>query len=123
MAKQRARCGAGIFLARRAASGLSVAAFCRREKLSQPSFYSWRRTIAQRDRQRPKPNRQRRPCPFRGARVEEKLVSGRVQASGASGSVVSSRAHTSGRNCVSSSALGEPAWLANSGSFASTLVR
>lgn len=37
-------------LVRHAASGLSVTAFCRREKLSQPSFYSWRRTIPQRDR-------------------------------------------------------------------------
>jgi hypothetical protein len=27
-----------------AASGLSVAAFCQLEKLSQPSFYDWRRT-------------------------------------------------------------------------------
>ena len=49
-------------LARHAASGLSVAAFCRREKLSQPSFYSWRRTIPQRDRRRPKPTRPRRPA-------------------------------------------------------------
>ena len=56
-------------------------------------------------------------------RWERGRAAGSDQASGASGSVASSRAHTSGRNCVSSSALGEPAWLANSGSFASTLVR
>ena len=31
------------------ASGLSVRDFCRSEGLSEPSFYSWRRTIAQRD--------------------------------------------------------------------------
>lgn len=31
------------------ASGLNVRAFCRREGLSEPSFYSWRRTIAERD--------------------------------------------------------------------------
>jgi hypothetical protein len=49
-------------LASHAASGLSVAAFCQREKLGQPSFYAWRRTIAQRDSQRPKPTRPRRPA-------------------------------------------------------------
>jgi hypothetical protein len=31
------------------ASGLSVRDFCRSEGLSEPSFYSWRRTIAERD--------------------------------------------------------------------------
>lgn len=31
------------------ASGLNVRAFCRSEGLSEPSFYSWRRTIAERD--------------------------------------------------------------------------
>jgi hypothetical protein len=31
------------------ASGLSVRDFCRAEGLSEPSFYSWRRTIAERD--------------------------------------------------------------------------
>lgn len=34
-------------LNRQAASGLSVAAFCRRESISQPSFYAWRRKLAQ----------------------------------------------------------------------------
>ena len=29
-------------------SGLSVRAFCARERLSEPSFYAWRRTLAQR---------------------------------------------------------------------------
>ena len=29
-----------------------MAEFCRREGLSQPSFYAWRRTIAQRDGRR-----------------------------------------------------------------------
>jgi hypothetical protein len=38
-----------------------VAEFCRREGLSQPSFYAWRRTIAQRDSaKRSKP---RQPAP------------------------------------------------------------
>lgn len=36
-------------LAKHGQSGLSVRAFCRREKLSEPSFYAWRRTIAERN--------------------------------------------------------------------------
>lgn len=32
-------------------SGLSVREFCRRHHLSSPSFYAWRRILAQRDRQ------------------------------------------------------------------------
>ena len=31
------------------ASGLSVREFCRRERLTETSFFSWRRTIRQRD--------------------------------------------------------------------------
>jgi len=31
------------------ASGLNVRDFCRSERLSEPSFYSWRRTLAERD--------------------------------------------------------------------------
>jgi hypothetical protein len=38
-------------LARFGASGLSVRRFCARERLSEPSFYSWRRVIGQRDAQ------------------------------------------------------------------------
>lgn len=30
-------------------SGLSVRAFCERERLSEPSFYAWRRTLAEWD--------------------------------------------------------------------------
>jgi hypothetical protein len=37
-------------LARFGSSGLSVREFCRREKLGEPLFYAWRRTIAERDR-------------------------------------------------------------------------
>ena len=33
-------------------SGLSIRAFCARERLSEPSFYAWRRKLAQRDRER-----------------------------------------------------------------------
>ena len=39
-------------LQNQAGSGLSVRAFCRREGLSEPSFYSWRRELGKRDRQR-----------------------------------------------------------------------
>ncbi len=38
-------------LARHVTSGLSVRAFCRQEKLNESSFYAWRRTIGQRDRE------------------------------------------------------------------------
>jgi len=38
------------------ASGLNVRAFCRAEGLSEPSFYSWRRTIAERDAALAAPN-------------------------------------------------------------------
>jgi hypothetical protein len=31
------------------ASGLSVRAYCAQHRLSQPAFYAWRRTLAQRD--------------------------------------------------------------------------
>jgi transposase-like protein len=36
-------------------SGLSVRAFCRSHDLAEPSFYFWRSTLAQRDRQRNSP--------------------------------------------------------------------
>jgi transposase-like protein len=47
-------------LGRYAASGMSVRAFCQRERLTESAFYAWRRTIAQRDgdrRQRGTPGR------------------------------------------------------------------
>lgn len=37
---------------RQLASGLSARAFCRREGLSEASFYAWRRTLDERDGQR-----------------------------------------------------------------------
>jgi hypothetical protein len=42
-------------LARQRESGISVRAFCRREKVSEPSFYAWRRVVCQRDQQRSRP--------------------------------------------------------------------
>ena len=36
-------------IARQATSGLSVRAFCRNESLSEPSFYSWRRVLVERE--------------------------------------------------------------------------
>jgi len=32
-------------------SGLTIRAFCKREQLSEPSFYAWRRKIELRDRE------------------------------------------------------------------------
>jgi hypothetical protein len=44
---------------------LSVRGFCRREKLSEPSFYAWRRIIQGRGAGRPKGRRRPGPCtPF-----------------------------------------------------------
>jgi hypothetical protein len=65
-------------LRRQARSCLSVAEFCRREELSQPSFYAWRRTITERDSaKRSKP---RQPVPgFLPVRLRE--VAPRVEAS------------------------------------------
>ena len=37
-------------VAGQAASGLSIRKWCRRERLSEPSFYAWRRELARRDR-------------------------------------------------------------------------
>ena len=38
-------------VARHASSGLSVRAFCRQEQLNESSFYAWRRTLTERDRE------------------------------------------------------------------------
>lgn len=51
-------------LARWQRSGLTGRDFCRREHLSEPSFYSWKRIIAQRDREAATPQslrKRRRP--------------------------------------------------------------
>ena len=39
-------------LARFAKCGLSVRAFCRREKVTEPAFYAWRRVVQERDAER-----------------------------------------------------------------------
>lgn len=44
-------------------SGLTIRAFCIEHDLSEPSFYAWRRTIAQRDQQA---GRRARPQPLPG---------------------------------------------------------
>jgi len=41
-------------LAAQARSGLSIRAFCASRRLSEPSFYAWRRELARRDRGRVK---------------------------------------------------------------------
>lgn len=72
-------------VAKHAASGLSVRAFCRREQLAENSFYAWRRTLAERDGE--VESRQRAPAfvpmrvadrPAREASIEMELVGGRV---------------------------------------------
>lgn len=52
-------------VARFGSSGLSVRAFCGREKLHESAFYFWRRTLADRDR---KPVTKSRPTSKRAAR-------------------------------------------------------
>ena len=67
-------------LRRQATSRLSVAAFCRREGLSQPSFYAWRRTVSQRDGGRAKHSDSgARAIGFLPVRLSE--VASRVEAS------------------------------------------
>lgn len=46
-------------VARFRTSGLSVRAFCRREKLVETAFYFWRRTLAERDGKLPTKSRPR----------------------------------------------------------------
>jgi len=47
-------------LARQRESGLTVRAFCRREGVSEPSFYAWRRVVRERDAER-RPTAKRQP--------------------------------------------------------------
>ena len=48
-------------IARWRSSGLSVREFCRREALSEPSFYSWRRELARREESQAVPRRSSAP--------------------------------------------------------------
>ena len=62
-------------------SGKSVRAFCASRGLSQASFYGWRRTLRERDRQRPLEERLPRLVPLRvvpGAVLEVVLPTGLV---------------------------------------------
>jgi hypothetical protein len=61
-------------LTRFAASGLSVREFCKRERLTEGSFYFWRRTLGQRDRPQ-KSGKRRPPVAFVPAVVTEALPS------------------------------------------------
>jgi hypothetical protein len=74
-------------LARQATSGLSVRSFCRHQRLSEASFYAWRRTIARRDGQANLAIRWKRPAfvpltlgerPRREASFTIELAGGRV---------------------------------------------
>jgi hypothetical protein len=40
-------------------SGLNIRAFCQREKVSEPSFYAWRRVVQERDAAQPRRVQQR----------------------------------------------------------------
>lgn len=44
-------------LKRYATSGLTIRAFCQREQLTEPAFFAWRRTIAERDAEAKAPKR------------------------------------------------------------------
>lgn len=61
---------------RQRASGLSIRRFCRGEKLSEPSFYSWRRELLRRDRESPGVQRTR-SARLSGSRVNESNASRR----------------------------------------------
>ena len=60
-------------------SGQTIRAFCHAQRLSEPSFYAWRRIIAQRERQQPAfvPVRVT-PTPTTSIPLELVLASGRV---------------------------------------------
>jgi uncharacterized protein (DUF2126 family) len=49
-------------LARFAKSGLSIRAFCRRERFAEPTFYAWRRVVAERDAEPRHAQRPRTKC-------------------------------------------------------------
>lgn len=57
---------------RQASSGLSVRAFCRREKLGESNFYAWRRTIAERDLHEARGRKKRQSAGCDGKRRQSK---------------------------------------------------
>lgn len=69
-------------------SGLSVRAFCRREALSEPSFYAWRRELARREtsalRSQPPSRPQPRRAAKRGGFVPVEVVAAKLAAPAAS---------------------------------------
>ncbi len=56
-------------LERHARSGLTVASFCAREKVSVPSFYAWRKKLAAGTASTPKTDRSRPVSMFRAVHV------------------------------------------------------
>jgi hypothetical protein len=74
-------------LGRHATSGMSVRAFCQREKLTESTFFAWRRTIADRDAELKRPKRLKQPAflpvvideePGRDGAIMIELAGGRV---------------------------------------------
>lgn len=72
-------------LKRRAASGLSVRAYCQREKLTESAFYAWRRTVAERNCEAKSAQRAPAFLPMmvtdrsvREASIEMELAGGRI---------------------------------------------
>jgi hypothetical protein len=75
-----------------AASGLSARQWCRREQLSEPSFYAWRRKLAQRDRERSAPDSPAAGSGFLPIRLSA-LAASHVELQFSSGLVIRVPAH------------------------------
>lgn len=71
-------------LADQAASGLSVAAYCRRASISPPSFYAWKRRLAA---AHPAPRGRRRRAADVDLASPSQIVPVRIEASGAATAV------------------------------------
>lgn len=56
-------------------SGLSVAQYCNEYKISRPSFYEWKRTIAKRDAEATRVARDKRPKVTRAPHSQDKVGS------------------------------------------------
>ncbi len=79
-------------------SGLSIGEFCRREGISQGSFYAWKRKLGRRDTARPVP--QRGSAARRQRIGTEEVPSGKPGASPAAGFVQIPLAAAGGRECI-----------------------